>query len=102
MASDQHDGRQRSDLALTVVSTGGMISYRGLPTRLPDARPHAELACAARPGRRSQGRRDPGAASRGRRPAPTQPAPEAELGRPRPAQRVEQVATLRVPETARI
>src|SRR4051812_3452175 len=66
-----------------------MIPDRGLPTRLPDARPHVELAGAARPDRRHQGRRDPGAASRDRRPAPTQPTPEAELARPRPAQRPE-------------
>ena len=43
--------------------------------------------------RRSQGRRDPGAPSRGRRAAPTPPAPEAELGRPRAAQRAEPTAT---------
>ena len=30
-ASDQHDRCERSDLALTVVSTGSMISCRGLP-----------------------------------------------------------------------
>jgi hypothetical protein len=70
-----------------------MISGRGPPTRLPDARPHAELACAARPGRRGEGRRDPGAASRGHRSTPTQPAPKAELGRPRPAQRAEPAPT---------
>jgi putative transposase len=52
-----------------------MISCRGLPTRLSDARPRAELAGAARPGRRRQGRRDSCASTRGRRPAPTQPRP---------------------------
>src|SRR5919112_2008992 len=70
-----------------------MISRRGLPTRLPDARPRAELADAARPLRGSQGRRDLGASSRGRRVAPTPPAPDAELGRPRAPQRAEPAPT---------
>jgi hypothetical protein len=92
-----------TDLALTVCSPRSMISRCGSPTRLPDARPHAELAGAARPSRRSQGRRDPGASSRGRRPPPTQPAPAAELGRPRPAQRVVQgAAYLGAPAAARV
>ena len=70
-----------------------MIYRRGLPTRVPDARPRAELAGAARPLRGSQGCRDPGPPSRGRRAAPTPPAPEAELGRPRAAQRAEPAPT---------
>src|SRR5688500_7874467 len=69
-----------------------MISRCGLPTRVPDARARAELVGAARPLRRSQGRRDPRPASRSRRAAPTPPSLEADLGRPRPAQRVEQTA----------
>ena len=71
------------------------ISRRGPSTRVPDARPRAELAGAARPLRRNQGRRDPGAPPRSRRAAPTQPAPEAELGRPRAAQRAEPTAPRR-------
>jgi hypothetical protein len=90
-ASDQGDRRQPADLALTVSSPGSMISFCGSPTRVPGPRPRAELADAARPVRRSQGRRDPGLASRGGgcRAAPTQPAPEVELGRPRAAQYAE-------------
>jgi hypothetical protein len=53
-----------------------MIVRCGLSTRLPDARPRAELACAAGSLRRGQGRRDPGAASRGRHAAPTPPHPK--------------------------
>ena len=48
------------------------IARRGPSTRVPDAHPRAELAGAARPIRRNQGRRDPGAPTRGRRPTPTQ------------------------------
>jgi len=44
-ASDQRDHRQ-PNLALTVSSPRSMISRCGYPTRLPDARPRAELACA--------------------------------------------------------
>ena len=86
----------------------GSVARGNPPAGTPAGRPgptspHAELACAARPGRRSQGRRDPGAPPRDRRPAPTQPAPEAELGRPRPAQRAEQTATyLGAPAAARV
>ena len=69
-----------------------MIARCGLRTRLPDARSRAELAGAARPLRRRQGRRDPGAASRGRGAAPHQPPPDADLARPRRAQRAEQAA----------
>ena len=69
-----------------------MIASCGLPTRVPDARSRAELAGAARPLRRRQGRRDPDAASRGRRAAPHQPPPDADLARPRRAQRAEQAA----------
>src|SRR4051794_540486 len=64
----------------------------GLPTRLPDARPHAELAGAARPIQRREGRRDPRAPSRGRRTSTPQPTPRVYLGRPSVPQRAEQVA----------
>src|SRR5690349_24842796 len=56
-----------------------MISSCGLSTRVPAPRPRAELAGTARPHRGSQGRRDPGPASRARGAAPTPPAPDAEL-----------------------
>jgi hypothetical protein len=59
-----------------------MITRWGLSTRVP----------AARPIRRSQGRRDPRASPRGRHAAPTQPTPDTELGRPRRAQRTDQTA----------
>jgi hypothetical protein len=77
-----------------------MISGCGLPTRLPAPHPRAELAGAARPHRGSQGRRDPGPASRSRRAAPTQRAPEAELDRPRTAQCTEPTATGRATTAA--
>jgi hypothetical protein len=80
-----------------------MIACCGLPTRVPDARPSAELAGATRPIRFSQGRRDPRAAPRGRRAAPTQPTPDPELGRPRRAQRAEPAAAHPVaPAAARL
>ena len=88
-ASDQRVHSQSADLAVTVHRPRGMISRCGLPTRVPVARPRAELADAARTFRGSQGRGDLGASSRGRRAAPTQPAPDTELGRPRAAQRPE-------------
>src|SRR6476661_9082454 len=69
-----------------------MIASCGLPIRLPDARSRAELAGAACPLRRGQGRRDPGAASRGRRAAPHQLPANADVARPRGAQRAEQTA----------
>src|SRR5262245_61622429 len=69
-----------------------MIARCGLPTRLPAARPRAELAGATHPLRHSQGRRNPGAPTRGRRAAPTQPTAEVDLARPRPPQRAEQAA----------
>ena len=48
-------------------------------------------------------RRDPRAPSRGRRAAPTHPAPERDLGRPRRAQRAEPAPTGRpAPDTARV
>jgi hypothetical protein len=67
-----------------------MIARCGRSTRVPDARSCAELADAARPLRRCQGRRDPGAASRGRRAAPQQLPAETDLARPRRSQRAEQ------------
>src|SRR5512133_1153585 len=69
-----------------------MLARRGSSTRIPAGHPRAELAGAARPLRRSQGRRDPGAPPRGRRTAPTQSPPRANLGRPRDPQRAEQAA----------
>src|SRR5690242_9859778 len=69
-----------------------MIARCGLRTRLSDACSRAELAGAARPLRGGQGRRDPGAASRGRRAAPHQLPANADVARPRPAQRAEQAA----------
>jgi hypothetical protein len=59
-----------------------MIARCGLPTRLPDTRSRAELAGAARPIRRREGRRDSDAASRGRRAAPHQPTASTHLARP--------------------
>ena len=70
-----------------------MIACCGLATRLPDTRPHAGLAGPSRPIRHGQGRRDPGAPSRGRRTAPTQPAPDLDLRRPRRPQCTGQAAT---------
>ena len=81
-----------SHLAVTVRSPRSMIARCGLPTHLSAARPHAELAGAARPIRRSQRRRDPRAPSPGRPAAPTQPTPDADLIGPRSAQRAEQTA----------
>jgi len=54
--------------------------------------PRAELAGAARPIRRDQGRRDPGAPTRGRRATPTPPTPDRDLDRPRVPQRAQQTA----------
>jgi hypothetical protein len=82
-ASDQ--GLRGATLDVTLHSRRSTIVRRGLPTRLPHARPRAELARAARPLRRGQRRRDPGAASRGRRAAPTSSPPQAHLGRARRA-----------------
>ena len=75
-ASHQRDRRQPTDLALTLSSPRSMISRCGLSTRVPDARPRVELAVAARPLRRSQGRRDPGG---GDHLPPTVPGPTAHL-----------------------
>jgi hypothetical protein len=69
-----------------------MIASCGLPTHVLDARPRAELAGAARPLRCKEGRRDPGAASRGRRAAPKQPSPENVVARSRRPQRTEPAA----------
>ena len=74
VASDQVSSWQ-ADLAVIVPTQPSMIARSGLPIGLPDARPRAELAGAARPLRRRQGRRDPHAASRSRRAAPHQPRP---------------------------
>ena len=81
-----------TDLAVAVQPPHSMISRCGLPTRVPDARPRSELAGAARPVRRRQGRRDPRAAARGRRAAPTQPAPDTDVARPGVPQRLRQAA----------
>jgi hypothetical protein len=48
-ASGQGVQGQRTDLAVTVHSPRSMISACDLPTRVPAARPRAELADAARP-----------------------------------------------------
>ena len=81
-----------ADLNITVPTRASMIARCGPRTRLPDARSRAELAGAARPLRRRQGRRDPDAASRGRRAAPHQRPANTDLARPRGAQRAEQAA----------
>jgi hypothetical protein len=54
------------DLDITVPTRASMIACCGPRTRLSDARSRAELASAARPLRRRQGRRDPDASARGR------------------------------------
>src|SRR3954452_18644864 len=80
-----------------------MLARCGLPTRLSAARPRTELAGAARSIRCSQGRRDPGAPTRGRRAPPTQSSPGLDLGRPRDPQRAEQTAAhAAAPATARL
>src|SRR5688572_25135908 len=80
-----------------------MIAGCGLPTHLSALRPSAELAGAARSLGCNQGRRDPGAPARGRRPASTPPPPDDELGRPRRPQRAEQTAPhLVAPGSARL
>ena len=76
-----------------------MLARRGSSTRIPGAHPRAELVGAARPLRRSQGHRNPGAPPRGRRTAPTQSPPRADLGRPRVPQRAEQAAAHTVAPT---
>src|SRR4051812_29033165 len=73
-----------------------MIACCGPRTRLSDARSRTELAGAARPLRRRQGRRDPDASARGRGTASHQPSAETDLARPRRAQRAEQAAARRV------
>jgi hypothetical protein len=55
-------------------------------------RPRAELAGAAHRIGRNQGRRNPGASSRGRRAAQTNPTPDTDMDRPRLPQRTEQTA----------
>ena len=59
-----------------------MITRCGSPTRMPDARPRAELAGTARPLRGNQGRRDPGAPARDRRIRRHHARPHVVLGRP--------------------
>jgi len=73
-ASDQRfrDQPRPAPVAQTPAS---MIARCDSPTRVPLARPHAELAGATRPVNRDQGHRDLGAPSRGRRAAPTPPRP---------------------------
>src|SRR6185312_10769567 len=58
-------------------------------SRLPDARSPAELAGAARPLRRRQGRRNPHAATRDRGTATHQPSADTDLARSRRTQRAE-------------
>ncbi len=76
VAPDQLVRGQSTDLAVTFHCPHSMISRRGLPTRLPDARPR----------RHSQERGEPGTPTRDRRATSTQPAPGNDLGRPCPAQ----------------
>jgi hypothetical protein len=63
-ASDQRL-RRRPTSKLELAGRPSMIARRDASTRIPGAHPRAELAGAARPIRRSQGRRDPAAPSRG-------------------------------------
>jgi hypothetical protein len=84
------------DLDITVPTRASMIACCGPRTRLPDARSRTELAGAARPLRRRQGRRDPDASERGRGTASHKHPAETDLARPRRAQRTEQTAARRV------
>jgi hypothetical protein len=72
-----------SDLNVTADDATSMIARCGLPTHLRHGRSRAELAGATRPLRHRKGRRDPDAATRGRRTAPHQPPPEDVVARPR-------------------
>ena len=63
--------------APVVAALACTIARCGCPTRIPGARPRAELTGAAPPLRRNQGYRDPRASTRARRHAPTQPTPDA-------------------------
>ena len=81
-------------------SPRSIIPRCGLPTRLSAARPRAELPDPARPLRRSQRRRDPGAPSRGRSAAPTQPTPHPDVDRPRAPQRAQPTAPYLVARAA--
>ena len=67
VAPDELVRGQSTDLAVTFHCPHSMISRRGLPTRLPDARPR----------RHSQERGEPGTPTRDRRATSTQPAPPA-------------------------
>jgi hypothetical protein len=87
-------------LAVTARRPPSRIACRGPSTRGPVARPRTELAGAARPVRRDQGRRDPGAPSRGRRTTPTQPTPDNVLGRPCVPQRTRQTASYLIAQAA--
>jgi hypothetical protein len=84
------------DLDITVPTRASMIACCGPRTRLPDARSRTELAGAARPLRRRQGRRDPDASTRGRGTATHQPSAGPDVARPRRAQRAEQTAARRI------
>jgi hypothetical protein len=83
------------DLDITVPTRTSMIACCGSRTRLSDARSRAELASAARPIRRRQGRRDLDASARGRDTASHEHPAEPDLARPRRAQRTEQTAARR-------
>src|SRR5215213_4715533 len=83
---------QLTDLSISGPDQLSMIARCGPPTRLPDARSRAELAGAARPLGHRQGRRDPCAASRGRRVTTHQPSADTDVARPRRGQRAEQTA----------
>jgi hypothetical protein len=69
-ATDQHFHGQPMP-RLQPAGPGSMIARCGPTTQLPNARPSAELAGAARPILRNQGHRDPRAPSRARRAPPT-------------------------------
>jgi hypothetical protein len=91
-ASDQRF-RDQPRPAPAAGTPASMIARCDFPTRVPLARPHAELAGATRPVNRDQGHRDLGAPSRGRRAAPTPPTTDVDLDRPRISQRAEQAPT---------
>ena len=65
-----------ADLNVTADDETSMIARCGPPTHLRHGRSRAELAGATRPLRHRKGRRDPDAATRGRRAAPHQPRPK--------------------------
>jgi hypothetical protein len=91
-ACDQRLRRQPTSQTRLAGRPAGSLAVALRLAYLALARVLSWLALLA-PHRGSQGRRGPGPASRTCRAAPTQPAPEAELGRPRAAQCAELAAT---------